>query len=172
MTPVTPFKIRRAQFEDALSIRQLYQSVARTQGGIARVENEISEDYIQHNLSSGIHKGICLVAVQDERIIAEVHAYPPFPQVFAHILSDLTIAVHPEFQGIGVGRAIFTELLKIVREQKPQILRVELIARESNQKAIRFYQSLGFEIEGKMSARIKRPDGDFEADIPMAWLRT
>ncbi|MBC3880938.1 GNAT family N-acetyltransferase [Undibacterium sp. LX40W] len=172
MTSAPAFQIRHAQLEDAPGIRQLYQAVARIEGGIARVENEINEEYVQHNLSSGLSKGVCLVAVQGQDIIAEVHAYPPFPRVFAHVLSDLTIAVHPDFQGVGVGRAIFTQLLTTVREQQPHIFRVELIARESNQKAIRFYQSLGFEIEGAMKGRIRRPDGNFEADIPMAWLRT
>lgn len=172
MATATTFQIRSAQADDARSIRQLYQTVARTEGGLARVESEISEEYVAHNLNSGLSKGICLVAIQGEQMIAEIHAYSPFPSVFSHVLSDLTIAVHPEFQGCGVGRAIFTQLLAIVRVQKPAIHRVELIARESNQKAIRFYQSLGFEIEGAMRGRIRRPDGSFEADIPMAWLRT
>ena len=172
MATAPTFHIRSAQLEDAQGIRQLYQAVARIEGGLARVESEISEDYVLHNLSSGLTKGVCLVAVQEDQIIAEIHAYPPFPKVFAHVLSDLTIAVHPQFQGGGVGRAIFTQLLTHVREQKPNIQRVELIARESNQKAIRFYQSLGFEIEGAMRGRIRRPDGSFEADIPMAWLRS
>jgi ribosomal protein S18 acetylase RimI-like enzyme len=48
---------------------------------------------------------------------------------------------------------------------------VELIARESNAKAIAFYQSLGFVIEGRFERRIRNPDGSLEADIPMAWLR-
>lgn len=172
MATTAKFQIRRAQLEDAQNIRQLYQAVARIEGGLARVESEISEDYVHHNLSSGLNKGICLVALQEDQIIAEIHAYPPFPKVFAHVLSDLTIAVHPQFQGGGVGRAIFTELLRTVKEQQVHILRVELIARESNQKAIRFYQSLGFEIEGAMKGRIRRPDGSFEADIPMAWVRS
>lgn len=171
MSTPQSFQIRSASLIDAEKIHLLYQAVARIEGGLARVEAEISKEYVEHNLSTGLSKGICLVAQQGEQIIAEVHAYPPFPKVFAHVLSDLTIAVHPDFQSIGVGRAIFTRMLDMVREQRPTILRVELIARESNQKAIRFYESLGFEIEGAMKGRIRRPDGSFEADISMAWLR-
>lgn len=51
------------------------------------------------------------------------------------------------------------------------ILGIELIARESNQRAINFYQTLGFVIEGKMLNRIQSVDGGFEADIAMAWFR-
>ncbi|MEZ5557846.1 MAG: hypothetical protein R3E86_04785 [Pseudomonadales bacterium] len=51
------------------------------------------------------------------------------------------------------------------------VLRVELIARESNSRAIRFYETLGFVIEGRLQARIRNLDGSLEADIPMAWRR-
>jgi ribosomal protein S18 acetylase RimI-like enzyme len=44
-----------------------------------------------------------------------------------------------------------------------------LIARESNQKAIDLYQSMGFLIEGRLEMRIKSLDGHYEADIPMGW---
>jgi putative acetyltransferase len=48
---------------------------------------------------------------------------------------------------------------------------VELIARESNARAIGLYESLGFRREGRLEGRVRRPDGVVEADIPMAWVR-
>ena len=49
------------------------------------------------------------------------------------------------------------------------ISRVELIVRESNERALAFYESLGFEREGEMRGRILNADGSLESDIPMAW---
>jgi ribosomal protein S18 acetylase RimI-like enzyme len=66
---------------------------------------------------------------------------------------------------------LFRKLLDSVIGEKPEILRIELIARESNIKAIHFYKSLGFRIEGRFVNRIKSVNGGYEADIPMAWLR-
>jgi ribosomal protein S18 acetylase RimI-like enzyme len=66
---------------------------------------------------------------------------------------------------------LFTRFLTTVTEKYPYITRVELIARESNKAAIRFYESLGFSVEGKMKSRIRNVDGTLEADIPMAWIR-
>lgn len=164
-------RIHCAALSDFEGIKALYQSVARQGGGIARTEDEITDDYIRHNLDTSISRGISYVATVDEKIVGEIHAYPPFPQLFAHILSDLTIAVHPDFQGTGVGRALFSALLDEVEQRRANILRVELFVRQSNLKAIAFYQSLGFEIEGHFQQRVRRPDGDLEADIPMAWVR-
>jgi len=157
--------------QDFAGIKALYQSVARQGGGIARTEKEITDDYIHLNLESALARGICYLAKSGDQVVGEIHAYRPVPALFAHVLSDLTIAVHPDFQGCGVGRAIFSALLYEVKTNHPYILRVELFVRESNLKAQAFYQSLGFHIEGRFQQRVRRLDGELEADIPMAWVR-
>ena len=68
-------------------------------------------------------------------------------------------------------KLLFTELLNEVITKCPDILRIELIARESNERALRFYESLGFKREGRLEKRIRSVKGGFEDDIFMAWLR-
>lgn len=162
--------IRHAILADQHAIFQLYRHVTQNIGGLARVESEITPEYIAHNLEQATRNGMSLVALSGHQIVGEIHAYRLVPQVFAHVFSELTIAVHPDFQGKGIGKQLFTEFLTEVEMNHPEILRVELIARESNQKAIQFYQKLGFQIEGRLERRIANKNG-FEADIPMAWLK-
>ena len=157
--------------QDLPRIEALYHAVAKIEGGLARTDDEVSADYVRHNLEASMSRGLSLVALMNDEIIGEIHAYRPVPKVFAHVLSDLTIAVHPAQQKLGVGRALFSRFLETVRNQHPEILRIELIARESNQRAIGFYQTLGFEIEGCFKNRIRSVGGGFESDIPMAWHR-
>lgn len=157
--------------QDVPAVLSLYRRVAAIEGGLARTANEISEEYVRHNIESSLNRGISLIARSGDDVVGEIHAFQPVPKVFSHVLSDLTIAVHPDNQGRGVGRALFSELLRKVTEEYPHILRVELIARESNQKALHFYQTLGFEVEGAFKRRIRGTTGAFEADIPMAWHR-
>jgi putative acetyltransferase len=89
--------------------------------------------------------------------------------VFDHVLGEVTILVHPQFQGKKIGRTILTIFLEEIARNRMDIGKVELIARESNMKAIELYQSLGFRIEGRLEMRIKTADGNYEADIPMGW---
>ena len=84
------------------------------------------------------------------------------------MLGDVTIVVHPDFQGRKIGRTILMIFLDEIVRNRPDIGRVELIARESNEKAIALYQSVGFLIEGRLEMRIKTAD-HYEADIPMGW---
>ena len=57
----------------------------------------------------------------------------------------------------------------MIETQRPDILRVELAAQESNTKAIHFYNKLGFVAEGRFENRVKVNENTFEADIPMSW---
>jgi putative acetyltransferase len=167
------FTINAARPEDHGAIASLYQAVAAVEGGLARTAEEITDEYVRHFLKKSVEGGITLVARQTEasEVIGEIHTYALGPKVFAHVLGELTIAVHPNAQGQGVGKALFTELLRQVSEHRPDILRVELIARESNQKAIQFYRKIGFQIEGRFADRIRSVGGGYESDIPMAWMR-
>ncbi len=164
--------IREPTIDDLPAILDLYRRVARTPGGLARLEREVDAEYVEGFLSKALDSGLAYIAVSaDRRVIGEIHAYSPKLYCFSHVLSDLTIAVDPGSQGTGVGRNIFDAFMRQVRGHLPQISRVELIARESNDKAIRFYKSMGFEREGMLRNRIKNPDGSVESDIPMAWTR-
>ncbi|MCK9408863.1 MAG: N-acetyltransferase [Bacteriovoracaceae bacterium] len=165
--------LRKSFVNDIPGIEELYQRAAVHEGGLARTASEITRDYVEHFVSKSIYSGIEIIAAGDEpgRIVGEIHCYANGIAALSHVLTDLTIAVDPEYQGKGVGRMLFTELLNDVTVNRPDILRVELIARESNLRAISFYESLGFKKEGRLTKRIKRSNGDFEDDLVMGWLR-
>jgi putative acetyltransferase len=164
--------IRTAAREDWSKIQMLYREVAGTEGGIARFEDEITDSYVQNFIAKSLEAGFMLVAEHPENpdeLVGEIHAYKPEPRVFSHIFSSLTIAVHPAFQGKKIGRTLFTIFLEEIGLNRPDIGRVELVVRESNHKAIAFYQSFGFRIEGRLEMRIKTSQNTYEADIPMMW---
>jgi ribosomal protein S18 acetylase RimI-like enzyme len=165
-------RYRTADIDDIPRLVKLYKAVAQKEGGIARVEEEISEAYVNNFLEKSLSSGLIIVGENPddpEELVAEIHAYKAGIKVFNHVFGDLTIVVHPNFQRMKIGRTIFTIFLEEIARNKPDIGRVELIAREGNLKAIELYQSLGFQIEGRLEMRIKTPEGNYEADIPMGW---
>jgi len=167
------YNIRFANITDESKIFELYKAVAKNTGGIARSEKEITTSYIKTNLEKSLKNGVCLVIDHPDdnsKIIAEIHCYQLEPKVFHHILSELTVVVHPQFQDKGLGKLLFTALLYHVQTHRKDILRIELIARESNTKAIELYKHMGFKIEGRLEKRIHSENNSFETDIPMAWF--
>lgn len=167
------YTVRLAEAADEGRILELYKQVAKALEGIAREEDEITPAYVCNNLQKAFTNAICLLIDHPDRndaLIAEVHCYKLEPRVFRHILSELTIVVHPYFQSKGLGKLLFTTLLHYIENNRSDILRVALKARESNRKAIEFYKKVGFVVEGRFEKRISNKDGSFEADIPMAWF--
>lgn len=164
---------RTALLEDWPQIKALHLAVSRQKNGIARWEDEVTDDYVKNFMDKALNKGIMIVAEDPSNkhnLIAEVHASVQDIHVFSHLMTDLTIAVHPDFQGKKIGRTIFTIFLEEIARNRPDIGKVELVTRESNLRAIQLYQSLGFSVEGRLEMRIRTPDGNYEADIPMGWM--
>ena len=165
-------RYRTADIDDLPRLIRLYKAVARHEGGIARLEHEITEDYVKNFILRSLATGVIIVAENPDSpddLVAEVHGYKSGPAVFDHVLGDVTIVVHPSFQGKKIGRTILTIFIEEIARNRVDIGKVELIARESNMKAIELYQSLGYMIEGRLEMRIRTPERTYEADIPMGW---
>jgi ribosomal protein S18 acetylase RimI-like enzyme len=163
---------RTATLTDIPALVKLYKAVAKVEGYIARLEHEVTEEYVSHFVHKSLESGLIIVGEDEtnpEELIAEIHGYRPGITIFNHVLGDVTFLVHPDHQGKGIGRTILTIFLDEIANNRPDIGKVELFTGESNRRAIGLYQALGFMIEGRMELRYKNPTGSYEADIPMGW---
>lgn len=61
--------------------------------------------------------------------------------------ADISLIVHTNYQNMGIGRAILTQLLELA-DKWLLLKRVELEVAAENSGAIHLYESLGFEKEG------------------------
>jgi len=163
--------IRRSSLNDTDKIYSLYKEVARIPGGLARYEDEITVDYIENFIRNSLERGLSLVMEADGKIVGELHAYNSGLRIFSHVLSDLTICIHPDYQNKGYGRRLFSRFMKIVVDEIKEIKRVELMARESNERAINLYKSLGFKVEGAFRRKVNGELEKLENNIPMGWIR-
>lgn len=161
------FSIRPAVPGDRDAIVALHRAAAVTPGALARAPNEVTLAYADGAISSDV----CFVAIEaDGFVCGEIHAKRESPAIFAHVLGGLTVAVHPERQGQGIGSKLFEALIAKARTMDPPILRIELAAGAGNPGAVRLYERLGFQHEGRQVARGRLPDGRFEDDILMGLL--
>lgn len=163
-------QINRTFITDIEPVYSLYKSVAIASGGIIRIKDEITQDYISAFIGKSIENGLSLIAIENSRIIAEIHAYTPDVYAFRHMLSDLTIVVHPDCQGKGIGKKIFLKFLEIVKNEYHHILRIELYVREENKPIVNFYRSLGFINEGRQKNKILNAKTELETPLHMAWF--
>ncbi|MES2124869.1 MAG: N-acetyltransferase [Gemmatimonadota bacterium] len=163
--------IRDGTLDDIDAVLALHQAVASRNGTLARASDEITRDATERTVERSLATGVFLVALDDGALIGAIECYVLGPRQFAHVLGELTVAVHPEHQGKGVGRELFRRMLDRIIATRPDITRVELMVRGDNEGAQRLYRSLGFRDEGRLVGRVCLPDGTILDDVAMAWHR-
>lgn len=167
------FFTRSLKSDDAEAFLELNRAIALIPGGFVRTEDEINMDYVSKTIARGLDGGIAIGAIErgSGRLMGAITGRRLKLKAFEHVISNVTIGVHPDFQQKGIGRRLFLDLLEEVQMNREQIRRIEMIARESNHRQIAFYESIGFRREGVFEGRILNADGTLEADIPMAWTK-
>jgi ribosomal protein S18 acetylase RimI-like enzyme len=163
-------EIRPLSLADVDALVTLHRATAATGGGLARTPQEIDAAYVSGFVAKASSSGVALGAWADGVLAGEIHAGRMGVAQFAHVLTDLTVAVHPDWQGKGLGSALFRALFEAAATLTPKVERIELMAREGNTDAIRLYERLGFRIDGRFAGRVRMPDGSTEADIAMGLL--
>jgi ribosomal protein S18 acetylase RimI-like enzyme len=161
--------VRRPSRSDATAIREVYRAAA-AQGTLARMPDEVDDAYVAGFMAAA-QDGLELVAEAEGTVVGDLHASRLSPRIFAHTLGELTIAVHPDHQGRGIGKRLFTEFMRIVREEMADIERVELFAWDENKGALKLYESVGFKCEGLLPRRVRMDSGEWRNDILYGWLR-
>jgi GNAT superfamily N-acetyltransferase len=164
---MSDISIRATTLADAPAILALHIAAASRGGGLAREADEMSLPPIEAALIKSLATGVALSAWVGEAIAGEIHAGRLGPRQFDNSLTELTVAVHPDFQGRGIGGLLFEALFAEARKL-PDLIRVELFCRAGNSHAVKLYQRLGFVIEGRFVRRVVLSDGTVEDDLAMA----
>ena len=161
LRPLTP--------ADAPAVLALYRATAGSPAsGLARSPDEMDLAWVQGFLAKAAASGATLGVWAGGVLAGEIHASRMGPRQFDHNLMDLTVAVHPDWQGRGVGGRLFEGLFAAAAGMTPAIERIELAVREGNPGALRLYERMGFVIEGHHPGRVRLSDGTVETDITMA----
>lgn len=162
-------EIRPATRADAACLLALHLAAAAGASGLAREPDEIDLAYIEAFLDKA---AIALGAFEDGVLAGEIHVMRMGPRQFQHVLTELTVAVHPAFQGRGVGVQLFEALFAEAARLTPKIERIELMVREGHAHARRLYERLGFQVEGRFPRRVRLADGTVETDLAMGKFLT
>jgi len=177
--------IRLARLEDMPDVMEMDRAVLLDGRGSVRTADELVDDlasftekhraYIDGN-KSGVG-GCWLVAEVEGRVVAGGTIHRLQPGRVRHN-AQIGLGVHPEYQGLGLGRAIMVGLLDWARLHSaptgratlPPIRRVMLNVMANNERAIALYTSLGFRIIGTRTRFIRFEDGSECNDHEMELL--
>ena len=162
--------VRAARSADAATLLALFRRAADESDGLTRGSDEIASTVDEY--AAFLAK--CGASPTDLFILAELAGSPiGFARLTGSPLKRfrheamLAVVVLREAWGHGVGAALVRGLLRWADTNG--VVRVALEVAATNERAIRLYQALGFEVEGRLRARRKHGD-QFVDNLAMARL--
>lgn len=147
--------IRGARQEDALILANAEKAVAKVPGFLVSKPDELEPENFKKKIESlnRIANGKYIVAEKSKKIVGHAMLDPMGLEAVEHVVR-LTIVVHSGNEE-GIGEHLLSHLIEW-EKTAPKVEKIELNVRTVNTRAIRLYQKLGFNIEGRMRNRVKR----------------
>lgn len=161
-------RIRVARIDDAPQISRGEWATAATPGMLVGRPGEIPEHAFRAKLSALVPLGCYWVADVDDVIAGHAFLEPMGMLGTSHVF-QLNIVVHPGHTDRGIGSALMSALLSWA-QQSPHVMKIELLVRATNARALHLYRKFGFVDEGRFSRRVRTADGVFIDDISMCWF--
>jgi putative acetyltransferase len=158
--------IRPATENDAEAIAAAEQQTAAAQEGLlASRPHEISADAVRSKIVSMRDNGLFIVLEEKGEVLGHLLLERMDLESTRHVVR-LTIVVHPGYTGKGHGRQLMDHAIAWA-VQSEDVEKIELNVRPNNSRAVKLYESCGFEVEGVYRDRIKLTHG-YADDVAMA----
>ncbi|WP_370866616.1 N-acetyltransferase family protein [Saccharibacillus sp. JS10] len=109
-----------------------------------------------------------LVAECDGIIVGCVGWRPPTLMFSNAHVAEMYIAVHPAYQGLGVGKKLMAAVKLHTMRRGIKKLRLRVLS--TNENAIRFYLRCGFQIEGKLEREYMIEDRFVDDILMSCWV--
>ncbi len=150
--------IREAGWRDFGALLNLQKQVVRESEHLAATGGERKESVIIAFVKAVMHRKRVhtLVAVDGSALVGYITiVFGKFRKVGE--TAYIVVGVRASHRGKGIGTTLLTEAEKFARSHKMH--RMELEVFEGNEGAVRLYEKLGYQIEGRRREAVKTQNG-------------
>ena len=163
------YRLRQAESADAAALLELLRQTAEQTRFLLREPNEVTmtveqEETFIRGRNDAPREWMLLVEREGQPLgLCSLSAVGPFRR-YAH-RCGLSVALHRDVWGLGLGRAMMKTLLELAVCAGYEQAELDVIA--DNHRAVALYESLGFQRCGVMPRNMKYEDGSYADAIWM-----
>lgn len=148
--------VREMKQEDYRGVRVVDELTQRQYLGLRwdRLSESEKETHLKSRLSEfvfNLNTGYCFVAVINKKVIGFVFAHETLP--FRGKLYIRHIAVHPDYQGQGIGLLLYKKLIE--KAKRTQITEIAALINTDNPQSIKLHEKAGFILKDRTEAILK-----------------
>jgi putative acetyltransferase len=142
------FTIRPVREEDAAAINEIRRMDGVRENTLGMISERISksEDFIR-GLSENDHIFVAEVEEDGQKKVVGMIGMGINRNPRLRHSAGIGIMVHVDYQGNGIGTALFKKVIDL-SDNWLKLVRLELGVFVENERAVKLYKSLGFQIEG------------------------
>lgn len=158
--------IRAVKIEDSHAINEIRKMKGVKENTLAISSERIEKTKkITENLDINNHMMVAEVIENNDKKVVGVASLNVNASPRIRHSASMAISIHTNYQGKGIGKKLMEELIDLA-DNWLMLVRLELGVYKDNEKAIKLYESLGFEKEGvKKYSAIK--NGEYVDEIIM-----
>lgn len=119
-----------------------------------RFSESEKETHLKSRLSEfeiNLNTGYCFVAVINKKVVGFIFAHETLP--FRGKLYIRHIAIHPNYQGQGIGFLLYKKLIE--KAKQTQITEIAALINTDNPRSIKLHEKVGFTLKDRKEARLK-----------------
>lgn len=155
--------VRSAEKDDALEELNMYKQKAAETPFLSRGKDDVFptvEDFAEnYEYYLEDDRNCYLVAVYNDKIVGSAHLDYCSNKKRSKHKCDIDLGVLKDYWGLGIGGKLMQTLIDVA--QKSNFEQVELCVASKNDRAIKMYESFGFEKFGVMPRAMKYEDGTY-----------
>jgi ribosomal protein S18 acetylase RimI-like enzyme len=152
------FEIRPAEWRDFGALLTLQKQVARETEQLATTGTEHKESIIIAFVKAILHrKRVTTLVAEDKGTLVGYITIVTGKFKKVGETAYVVVGVRASHRGQGIGTALMNKAEEFVRGRRMH--RIELEVFQTNEGAMRLYEKLGYQVEGRRREAVKTPNG-------------
>jgi RimJ/RimL family protein N-acetyltransferase len=161
--------IRESKPEDVLPSLALALEVFQNSPFVLTLPHEFTQTPEQqrdwHKRMRETPNNLLLYAELDGQLVGMLDFSQGRRQKVQH-MGEFGMSVKPAYQGLGIGKALLQSLVDAAKDNE-EIEKLVLLVFEANTPAVKLYESVGFQVEGRFIRHARQPDGSYHTHLQM-----